>query len=50
LRRLVPARPRCEYRELGPDYYARRKPEQMLKRAIRTIESLGYTATLTTAA
>ena len=34
------------YRELGPDYYARRQPAKTKIRAIRQLESLGYKVTI----
>jgi transposase len=35
------------YRELGADYYTMRKPAKAKARAVRQLEALGYTVTLT---
>jgi hypothetical protein len=35
------------YRELGADYFERRKPEAQVNRLTRQIEKLGYTVTVT---
>ena len=35
------------YRELGADYYTRRTPAKAKARAVRQLQALGYTVTLT---
>ena len=41
------ANPEAVYTELGADYFVKRNPEQEQRRAIRKLETLGYTVTLT---
>ena len=41
------AKPEAVFTELGGDYFLKRKPEQAQRRAIRQLEGLGFTVTLT---
>jgi len=43
------AKPEEVYRELGADFFVKRDPEKEQQRAIRKLETLGYTVTLTPA-
>jgi transposase len=43
------ANPEAVYTELGADYFTKRNPEQEQRRAIRKLETLGFTVTLTPA-
>lgn len=43
------ANPEAVYTELGADYFTKRNPEQEQRRAVRKLETLGYTVTLTPA-
>jgi transposase len=41
------AKPEAVYTELGADYFTKRNPEQQQRRAVRQLETLGFTVTLT---
>ena len=41
------AKPEAVFTELGGDYFLKRNPEQEQRRAIRKLEALGFTVTLT---
>jgi transposase len=43
------AQPEVVYTELGADFFRKRNPEQEQKRALRTLETLGFTVALTPA-
>jgi transposase len=43
------ADPEAVYTELGADYFTKRNPEQEQRRAVRKLETLGFTVTLTPA-
>ena len=40
------AKPEAVYQELGGDYFLKRNPEQEQRRAVRKLETLGFTVTL----
>jgi hypothetical protein len=41
------ANPEAAFTDLGGDYFLKRNPEQEQRRAIRKLETLGFTVTLT---